>query len=185
MDFLSPYDLKTFFVPKKLKPNVVKIDIRHVTLSINQLVFIGNSIKICDFYNISVKNDDGIDASLAEIIQCLPNVEDFKLQCPRFSLRTSSTEFKKLCEILHLSKIKKFTLHHILGELDIEQFYEQFLKINKTVDVKLWFKSNISETYKQKLETIAYKILESKSDEFWPPIFYGTFCEKQQSDLLI
>uniref|UniRef100_A0A914PCV9 DUF38 domain-containing protein n=1 Tax=Panagrolaimus davidi TaxID=227884 RepID=A0A914PCV9_9BILA len=138
------------------------------------------SVKNCKFSSVTIKNDDGSNASLAEIIQCFPLLEKFEFTGESVSSHITATTVKELIKIPHFSNIKKFTLHHIPAEFDIEEFYVSFLKKNKTMDIELLFDENNSDAYNQRVETVMNKILlESKINDIWPPIiFYGTIINE-------
>uniref|UniRef100_A0A914PM07 Uncharacterized protein n=1 Tax=Panagrolaimus davidi TaxID=227884 RepID=A0A914PM07_9BILA len=169
-------DISSLF-NKRLISNVLTLKIWDQTISIDQLKLIGSFVKICEFFDVFVKSNNQNDASLAEIIQCFPMLEDFTLSGSSISLNISSKTVNELLKLRHFSKIKYFFLQNISDKFDIDEFYHLFLKKNKTMDVKLSFDSNISETFKQKLSTIVNEILESETTDFWPPMFYGKFGE--------
>uniref|UniRef100_A0A914QGS3 Uncharacterized protein n=1 Tax=Panagrolaimus davidi TaxID=227884 RepID=A0A914QGS3_9BILA len=95
----------------------------------------------------------------------------------------TTTTVKELFEFPNFYKMRKFCLLDVSENFDIETFYHLFLKKNKTMYVYLKLNDNISEKYKQKLETIMNQILELKSNEFWPPIIYGPLNYKMESAL--
>uniref|UniRef100_A0AC35EWF7 Uncharacterized protein n=1 Tax=Panagrolaimus sp. PS1159 TaxID=55785 RepID=A0AC35EWF7_9BILA len=140
---------------------------------------IGASIKNCEFLSVTIKNDDESIASLAEIIQCFPLLKKFKFIGASVSSHITATTAKELIKIPHFLNIKKFKLYNVPEEFDIEEFYESVLKKNKTMKISLVFEDNISDAYKQRVESVMNKILlESKTNDIWPPlIIYGLINE--------
>uniref|UniRef100_A0A914QDJ7 Uncharacterized protein n=1 Tax=Panagrolaimus davidi TaxID=227884 RepID=A0A914QDJ7_9BILA len=135
-----------------------------------EFIQIGSSVKSCDLWDISVIKKSQSTASLIEIIQCFPLLEKFVFFGNSY---TNSTTVKELLKLPQFLKLKRFKLGKITEEFDIETFYHTFLKKNETMDVVLCFDYGISEAYKQKILKIIDEILESNSNDFWPPYFSG------------
>uniref|UniRef100_A0A914PGH7 Uncharacterized protein n=1 Tax=Panagrolaimus davidi TaxID=227884 RepID=A0A914PGH7_9BILA len=171
-------NISQLLINEKLESNVGTLKIWDRTISVHQLKLIGSSVKTCELFDVVVKSVDKNDeASLSEIIQCFPLLENFTFSGGSVSVPVSSKTVKELLKIPHFFNIKYFFLQNISDEFDIDEFYHLFLMENKTMDVKLSFDSNISEDFKQKLTTIVNEILESETTDFWPPMFYGKFGE--------
>uniref|UniRef100_A0A914PJC2 Uncharacterized protein n=1 Tax=Panagrolaimus davidi TaxID=227884 RepID=A0A914PJC2_9BILA len=165
-------------LPAKFKSNVVMFKAVNKILTIEQLSLIGSSVKTCDLFNVSVKKNDQTNASFEEIIQCLPNVEKFQLRGHLDHLRMTSKGVKELSKVLQSSKIKYLFLCDVAEMFDIEEFYQLFLKDNKTMHINLGFIYYISEAYKERLSTIVNTILnESKLKYFYPPIIHGSIVD--------
>uniref|UniRef100_A0A914QHQ9 DUF38 domain-containing protein n=1 Tax=Panagrolaimus davidi TaxID=227884 RepID=A0A914QHQ9_9BILA len=171
-------DITPLNLPAKFKSNVVIFKAVNKILSIEQLSLIGSSVKTCELLNVTVKKNDQTIASFEEIIQCLPNVEEFQLRGHLDHLRMTSKGVKELSKVLQSSKIKKLFLRDVAEMFDIEEFYQLFLKDNKTMQIDLGFIYHISEAYNERLSTIINTILdESKLKYFYPPIIIGSFFE--------
>uniref|UniRef100_A0A914PDT3 Uncharacterized protein n=1 Tax=Panagrolaimus davidi TaxID=227884 RepID=A0A914PDT3_9BILA len=171
-------NISRLLINEKLESNIGTIKIWDRTISADQLKLIGSSVKSCELFDVVVKSvNKNCEASLSEIIQCFPLLENFTFSGGSVSVPVSSKTVKELLKIPHFFNIKYFFLQNISDKFDINEFYNSFLKKNKTMDVKLSFDSNISETFKQKLSTIVNEILESETTDFWPPMFYGRFGE--------
>uniref|UniRef100_A0A914QY78 Uncharacterized protein n=1 Tax=Panagrolaimus davidi TaxID=227884 RepID=A0A914QY78_9BILA len=163
-------------IPSTLNSYAVNFEGWDQELSFDQLLLFGGTVKSCYFENVSVKKNDHNEVSFAEIVQSLPMVEEFTFDAESDSSFTSTT-VKELLKIPHFYKIKTLKLGNVSDEFDIEEFYQLFLKANKTMEIGIWFNWDVSDIYKQKIEEITKEILESESNDFFPPVLYGIYAD--------
>uniref|UniRef100_A0AC35G7E7 Uncharacterized protein n=1 Tax=Panagrolaimus sp. PS1159 TaxID=55785 RepID=A0AC35G7E7_9BILA len=155
-------------IPSTLKSYAVYFEAWNQELSFDHLLFFGGTVKSCNFVNVSVKKNIHNVLSFAETVQNLPVVEKFIFWTGSYSSITSTT-VKELLKVPNFYKIKTLKLRNISDEFDIEEFYQLFLKTNKTMKVAIWFNRDVSDVYKQKIREISKEILESESNDFLPP----------------
>uniref|UniRef100_A0AC34F6N0 Uncharacterized protein n=1 Tax=Panagrolaimus sp. ES5 TaxID=591445 RepID=A0AC34F6N0_9BILA len=74
-----PTSIISCLIPKIAVCDISKLDLVNQQLSINEFKFLTASgrIKVLDFYNTSVKNENGEPVFVDEYFEFLPNVKDF------------------------------------------------------------------------------------------------------------
>uniref|UniRef100_A0AC35GG96 Uncharacterized protein n=1 Tax=Panagrolaimus sp. PS1159 TaxID=55785 RepID=A0AC35GG96_9BILA len=130
----------------------------------------GSTAKDCYFSDVIVRNNDGSNASLAKIIDSFPLLEYFNSTNMFISSpNISKTTVKELLETSKFATLKQFNLNGISEDFDIESFYK-FLKKNRTMDIHLHFKNNLSKNFCKTRKAVIKKILKlSNTKDFWPP----------------
>uniref|UniRef100_A0A914Q191 DUF72 domain-containing protein n=1 Tax=Panagrolaimus davidi TaxID=227884 RepID=A0A914Q191_9BILA len=111
---------------------------------------------------------NGDEVPYETIFANLPMIEYFCFKRGNIAYNFSKT-FTELLKIPHFRNLKSLDCTGISQSFDIDKFF-QYLKQNKFTRVWLEFNDQISEEYKEKLETIIDEILDAELPRsFLPP----------------
>uniref|UniRef100_A0A914QFN5 Uncharacterized protein n=1 Tax=Panagrolaimus davidi TaxID=227884 RepID=A0A914QFN5_9BILA len=155
-------------VPKlyKCAPKYLKLYYQNILF--HDLSFFISSAEKIYFTHVCVKSDDGSNVSVEKIVEIAIKAE--KITFCRRSTVTSKT-MKELLKIPNFLKIDKFSMLYIPEDFDIETFYN-YMKKNKTTKFWLRFENQISEAYKNRIETIVDEIIATKKFDYQPPFIF-------------
>uniref|UniRef100_A0A914QCW1 Uncharacterized protein n=1 Tax=Panagrolaimus davidi TaxID=227884 RepID=A0A914QCW1_9BILA len=154
-------------IPKLYKCAPKYLFIYNQNIFFQDLSFFISSAENIDFTDACVKNDDGSNVSVETIVEIA-----FKAKVITFGRRFTITSktMKELLKIPNFLKLDEFCMLDISEDFDLETFYN-YMKKNKTTKFWFHFQNQISEAYKNRIETIVDEIIATKKFYYKPPFF--------------
>uniref|UniRef100_A0A914Q0Y7 Uncharacterized protein n=1 Tax=Panagrolaimus davidi TaxID=227884 RepID=A0A914Q0Y7_9BILA len=157
---------KNIFSP--IIPKFYRCDVKHLFLfsqvvSFNALSLLISSAEEIYLRNVIVKKCDSV-IPLEDIVAIAVNAKKFAITKPTITSKT----MKELTKLSHFSEFDYFTLYDFSEVFDIDEFYD-YLKKNQHTKISIGINPQISDAFKNRLETIIDEILETKQFNYKPP----------------
>uniref|UniRef100_A0A914PZM8 Uncharacterized protein n=1 Tax=Panagrolaimus davidi TaxID=227884 RepID=A0A914PZM8_9BILA len=169
---------KNIFSP--IIPEIYQCDVKRLFLSdqiisYHDLSLIISSAERIKLTNVIVKHSDSSDAPLEDIVAVTVNAKSVIVDKPTITLKT----IKELTKLPNFKELDGFTLYDLSEVFDIYEFYG-YMKKNQHTKIYISFDEQISDAFKNRLETIVDEILETKHINYKPPLikFYGVDIQK-------
>uniref|UniRef100_A0A914PVZ2 Uncharacterized protein n=1 Tax=Panagrolaimus davidi TaxID=227884 RepID=A0A914PVZ2_9BILA len=161
-------------------PKLYQYDVKHLYLSdqiisYHDLSLIITSAEQIDFINVTVKHADSSDVSLEDIIAIAVNAKHVYVNKPTITSKT----MKELTKLPHFTKLDYFILCNLSEVFNIDAFYS-YMKKNRHTKFYIRFDEQVSDAFKNRLETIVDEILETKEFNYIPPVIYFTGLGSQK-----
>uniref|UniRef100_A0A914QBV6 Uncharacterized protein n=1 Tax=Panagrolaimus davidi TaxID=227884 RepID=A0A914QBV6_9BILA len=143
-----------------------RFEILHLRVFDNDIIFddlkvLASSAKRVSLHRNSIKYKNGTTVMFDKILELFPS--NIKYFCFRFrndvSMINAST-MKNILKLQNLENLKCFYLHDCPDTLSVEDL-SAFIKKFGNAKVRLDFASNISEEYKEQLDSLIDEIIES------------------------
>uniref|UniRef100_A0A914Q9R1 DUF38 domain-containing protein n=1 Tax=Panagrolaimus davidi TaxID=227884 RepID=A0A914Q9R1_9BILA len=186
---ISPKDLtinekmdKTFvssIIPKLYKCAPKYLTLYHQNIFFRDLSFFISSAEKIQFISVCVKNDDGSNVAVEKIVEIAVKAKKITF---RGGSMTSET-MKELLKIPNFLKLVEFFMTDIHENFDLETFYN-YMKKNKATKIWLRFDNQISEAYKNRIETIIDEIITTKEFIYKPPMIYFSALDHEKFETL-
>uniref|UniRef100_A0A914PG37 Uncharacterized protein n=1 Tax=Panagrolaimus davidi TaxID=227884 RepID=A0A914PG37_9BILA len=132
------------------------------------------------FIDVCVKNDDGSNVAVEKIVEI---AVEAKMITFHHSTITNKNTMKELLKIPNFLKLDVFSLTNLSEDFDIETFYN-YMKKNKTTKFWFHFQNQISEAYKNRIETIVDEIIATKEFIYKPPMIYFPEIDDEKFETL-
>uniref|UniRef100_A0A914P8Z5 Uncharacterized protein n=1 Tax=Panagrolaimus davidi TaxID=227884 RepID=A0A914P8Z5_9BILA len=164
-------------IPKFYQCDVKRLHLHSQVVSFNDLSLLILSAERIKFINVVVKHADNSDVPLEDIVAIA--IKAYKISATKPTI-TSET-MKELTKLPNLLKLDYFSLYRLSEVFDVDEFYD-YMKKNKHTNFYISFDPQISDAFKNQLETIVDEILETKQFNYKPPIidFYGLDIQKYE-----
>uniref|UniRef100_A0A914QA01 Uncharacterized protein n=1 Tax=Panagrolaimus davidi TaxID=227884 RepID=A0A914QA01_9BILA len=175
-------------IPQIYRCDAIFLHLYGQILSYNEFLFLSKNVEVLhlDFSGTHenkngtiVKNEDSTIVPLEKLVKTLVKLKQIMGDIdPSRSCITLNT-VKELLEIPYFLKLYEFVFADLPEVFDIDTFFI-YLKTNRHTKFHLHFAASISEEYKIRLEKIVDEILQTKYDDFKPPLinFDGLAAEK-------
>uniref|UniRef100_A0A914PJX3 Uncharacterized protein n=1 Tax=Panagrolaimus davidi TaxID=227884 RepID=A0A914PJX3_9BILA len=162
-------------IPKLYKCDPKYLFIYNQNIFFHDLSLLFESAEKIYFTDVCVKNDDGSIVSVEKIVEIAVKAKSFTFRGGSITSKT----MKELLKIPNFLKLDEFYMYHISEDFDLETFYN-YMKKNKTTKFWFYFENQISEAYKNRIETIIDEIITTKKFDYKPPVlaFNGDDHEK-------
>uniref|UniRef100_A0AC35FNN1 Uncharacterized protein n=1 Tax=Panagrolaimus sp. PS1159 TaxID=55785 RepID=A0AC35FNN1_9BILA len=168
-------------IPKLYRCDVKRLFLFHQIIFFNDLLLLISSAEWINFTNVIVKHADSSDVPLEDIVAIAIKAEEISFTEPIITSKT----MKELTKLPNFSKFYHFVLYNLSEVYDIDAFYS-YMKKNKHTKLSIDFNPQISDAFKNRLETIVDEILETEQFNYKPPIIkfagldiqkYTKFCQ--------
>uniref|UniRef100_A0A914QVN6 Uncharacterized protein n=1 Tax=Panagrolaimus davidi TaxID=227884 RepID=A0A914QVN6_9BILA len=166
-------------IPKFYRCDVKSLSLSDLIISFNDLSLIISSAELIRFTNVIVKHMDSTDVPLEDIIAIAINAKFVEITKPTITPKT----MKELTQLPNFTKLRFFDLYSLSEVSDIDAFYS-YMKKNLHTKFLLKFDEQISEGFKNRIETIVDEILETKEFDYEPPVIYFTGIDIQRFEKL-
>uniref|UniRef100_A0A914QKY4 Uncharacterized protein n=1 Tax=Panagrolaimus davidi TaxID=227884 RepID=A0A914QKY4_9BILA len=151
-------------ISKLYRCDVKCLELFFQVVSFNDLSLLIPSAEKIYLRNVSVKKCDSI-IPLEDIVAIAVKAKEISVDKPTITPKT----MKKLSELPNFKKLDNLTLRNLSEVFDIDEFHG-YMKKNFHTKFYLYFDEQISNAFKNRLETIVDEILETKEFNYKPPI---------------
>uniref|UniRef100_A0A914RAX6 Uncharacterized protein n=1 Tax=Panagrolaimus davidi TaxID=227884 RepID=A0A914RAX6_9BILA len=150
-------------------PKLYQCDAKNLLLHSQVVSFIDLSLLISSaekiyLYDVVVRHTDSSDVPLEDIVAIAVKAKEISVTKPTITSKT----MKELLQIPHFAILDHFSLCNLSEVFDIDGFYV-YMKKNQHTKFYISFDPQISDAFKNRLETIVDEILETKQFSYKPP----------------
>uniref|UniRef100_A0A914P8A9 Uncharacterized protein n=1 Tax=Panagrolaimus davidi TaxID=227884 RepID=A0A914P8A9_9BILA len=168
---------KNIFSPiiqKLYRCDAKSLSLHSQVVSFNDLSLLISSAEKIYLNNVIVKKCDSI-IQLENIIAIAVNAKSVAVSEPTITPKT----MKELSKLPNFTKLDILALYNLSEVFDIDTFYG-YMKKNQHTKIYITFDGQISDAFKNRLETIVDEILETEQFNYKPPVinFTGLDFEK-------
>uniref|UniRef100_A0A914P773 Uncharacterized protein n=1 Tax=Panagrolaimus davidi TaxID=227884 RepID=A0A914P773_9BILA len=162
-------------IPKFYQCDVKRLFLYSQIISYHDLSLIISSAEWIILNNVVVKHADGSDVPLEDIVAIAIKADEIVDTKPTISSKT----MKELTKLPNFTKLDDLDLYNLSEIFDIDVFYD-YMKKNTHTKFYIGFDPQISDAFKNRLETIVDEILETKEFDYKPPIIKFTGLDFQK-----
>uniref|UniRef100_A0A914R6G5 Uncharacterized protein n=1 Tax=Panagrolaimus davidi TaxID=227884 RepID=A0A914R6G5_9BILA len=149
-------------IPKLYQCDAKNLFLYFHVLSFNDLSLLISSAERIIFHNVVVKYADSSYVPLEDIVSIAVNAKYVSVTKPTITSKTMK-------ELPNFTKLRILDLSNLSEVFDIDAFYS-YMKKNQHTMFLINFDPQISEAFKNRLETIVDEILETKAFDYQPPV---------------
>uniref|UniRef100_A0A914Q5M2 Uncharacterized protein n=1 Tax=Panagrolaimus davidi TaxID=227884 RepID=A0A914Q5M2_9BILA len=169
-------------IPKIYQCDAYSLRLFHQIISFADLSLLISSAELIKFVNVGgghvpdvPKAVAALEVSLEDIVAVAIKAYQISVNKPTIAPKT----MKALTKLPNFTKLDNFTLNNVSEVFDIDEFYG-YMKKNQHTKLFLTFDEQISDVFKNRLETIIDEILETKHFNYKPPFinFTGLHFQK-------
>uniref|UniRef100_A0A914PKJ8 Uncharacterized protein n=1 Tax=Panagrolaimus davidi TaxID=227884 RepID=A0A914PKJ8_9BILA len=148
-------------VQKNFRFEILRLCVYDNDIIFDDLKVLASSAKRVSLRNNSIKYKNGTIVMLDEILRCFSrNIEYFSFRFRNDVSMVNASTMKNILKLQNLENLKCFYLHDCPDTLSVEDL-SAFIKKFGNAKVRLDFDSNISEEYKEQLNSLICEIIES------------------------
>uniref|UniRef100_A0AC35FK84 Uncharacterized protein n=1 Tax=Panagrolaimus sp. PS1159 TaxID=55785 RepID=A0AC35FK84_9BILA len=166
-------------IPKLYQCDAKSLFLHSQVVSFNDLSLIISSAKEIDLYNVVVKLADSSDVPLEDIVAIAVNAKVVSADKPTIISKT----MKELSKLPNFKKLHNLVLYNLAEVFDINEFYG-YMKRNQHTKFNISFNLQISDAFKNRLETIIDEILVTQQFIYKPPVISFTGLDREKFEKL-
>uniref|UniRef100_A0AC34GNL8 BTB domain-containing protein n=1 Tax=Panagrolaimus sp. ES5 TaxID=591445 RepID=A0AC34GNL8_9BILA len=162
----------------KIYKNEIKwLTIEYQKLNFEEFKLLASSPELFGyrFFYCNIVHKDGSIVMLEELLGALPNVKDFEYYIDDFFVINAST-LENISSLKNLDSLKSLTLYRVPENFDLDELYT-FVKDRLNFKFALEFADTISNEYKNQLDVLIDKIIESETPNCFI-VYHGQNIEK-------
>uniref|UniRef100_A0A914R1I3 Uncharacterized protein n=1 Tax=Panagrolaimus davidi TaxID=227884 RepID=A0A914R1I3_9BILA len=162
-------------IPKLYRCDVKHLSLFHQIIYFDDLSLLISSAERIRFFDVVVKHADSSDVPLEDIVAVATKAKEISADKPTITPKT----MKELTKLPNFTKLDYFALHDPSEVFNIDEFYG-YMKKNFHTQFLLSYDEQISDAFKNRLETIIDEILETQQFSYKPPVirFSGLDIQK-------
>uniref|UniRef100_A0A914Q2Y0 Uncharacterized protein n=1 Tax=Panagrolaimus davidi TaxID=227884 RepID=A0A914Q2Y0_9BILA len=165
-------------IPKLYQCDSESLFLSDQIISFDDLSLVISCAERIRFNNVVVKHAESSDVPLEDIVAIAINAKFVTVIKPTITSKT----MKELTKLPHFTKLNNLHLFNLSEVFNIDVFCG-YMKKNRHTRFYISFDPEISEAFKNRLETIVDEILETKQFDYKPPVigFIGIDYQKHEN----
>uniref|UniRef100_A0AC34FDF5 Uncharacterized protein n=1 Tax=Panagrolaimus sp. ES5 TaxID=591445 RepID=A0AC34FDF5_9BILA len=178
---ISNQNILSSIIPKIYQCSAKRLYLWDQTVSFEDFCIVNQLAKEVHLSIVTVKNPDGSDVAFEKLVEASPEVKKIYYRHGNDLSNINYKTFSELAKIPHFTRLENVVICLVPETFDLNAFY-LYMKINKITKFYLTFDDSLSDAYKNRLEGIIDKIIETKKHDYKPPYisFDGLNEEKRR-----